>query len=187
MGLMASRISGYTDVLMMPTDAHIHFKDMLQKQWTTAQAAGRMESIQSQQAVGSGAAPGTASAWGMGFYGISSAIYSFSMFGIPLGLILCAVVYLLKASQAAMAASIFITVFFLVFFIMFHAPIAHAGIVSGTNILVSVVFAGIAAAVVGFFIYSDKEETDPPIPVYDPQNPQQPIYPDNNIPPYAFI
>jgi hypothetical protein len=174
MGLASSRLSGYTNVMMMNTDAHLHFKDTLQKQWTTAAAAARMEVQQSQAATGSGAVAGTARGWGMGFYGISTAIYAFSMFGIPLGLILIGIIYAVGASQAAMAISIFIATFFFVFAMLFHAPIARAGITSGTNILVSFVIGAIAAAVVGFFIYDeDGDDSETPVLVtYTDENGQ---------------
>lgn len=162
MGILVSRLSSYQDVLMMKTDSHLHFKDTLQRQWTTAQAAGRMETLQSQMAAGTGAAAGTAQGWGMGFYGISTHIYKLSMFGVPLGLIMIAVVYFMKASEAAMAAAVFLTVFCFLFYLMFHAPLTRAGIQSGANIATSFIVAGVAAAIVGFFIYDKKEEEKEP-------------------------
>lgn len=191
---MESRISGYTNVMMMNTDAHLHFKDQLQKQWTTAQAAGRMETIQSQNAVGSGAVAGTSKGWAMGFYGISTAIYAFSVYGAFIGLILGGVVYAMKASQAAMAASVFIAVFFFVFFILFHAPIARAGLVSGTNILLSFATAGIAAGVIGFFIYQEEEEEkgndygegSPKTVTYTDQDGNQVQVPVNDLPAFTW-
>ena len=147
--------------MMMNTDSQLHFKDMLQDQWTTAQAAGRMETVQASQAVGSGGVGGTARAWGMGFYGISSAIYAFSLYGMFIGAGLVGLVYALKASQGAMAASVFAAVFFFVFALLFHAPMGRMGIQSGVNILISVVAAAITAAVVGFFIYEGDNKDEP--------------------------
>lgn len=190
MGLLASRVSGYTDVMMMNTDSHLHFKDTLQKQWTTAQAAGRMETMQAQNAVGSGAVAGTSKGWAMGFYGISTAIYAFSIYGCFIGLILGGVVYLMKASQAAMAASVFAVVFFFVFFLLFHAPIARAGLVSGTNILISLVTAAIVAGIVGFFIYKEEgnnnNKSSPNIITYTDEEGNQQQVPINDLPAYSF-
>lgn len=156
MGLMASRASGYSNVLMMNTATHIHFKDTLQRQWTTAAAAARMEQNQSVAAANSpGAVPGTARAWGMGFYGISSAVFAFSKLGIPLGFVFIGLAYMMKASHETMAFAIFVATFFVFYFFIYHAPVAQGGLVSGANLLISLVVAGIVGGFVGYFLYEE--------------------------------
>ena len=165
MGIIGSRLGGYSQVVMMNTEAHINFKDELQREWTTAQAVGRMETIQQAQIAGggggsAGAASGVA---GLPWYTIGSMMYSFSAPAVIIGGIAALMVYMLGGSQAAMFASLFLAFMFFMNGVLWITASQRGGILTGRNFMASFFGGMIASALISFMLYdpdgSDKSNT----------------------------
>lgn len=163
MGLLVSRLSGYSNVVMMNTDAHIHFRDTLQEQWTTAQAAGMLQTLQAGamasggNAVTGGGTPG----WAFGWYNFSQMLCNIGYFMVPLAIIVAVIIYFIKASELAMASAVFAGVFFLVTIILFKTRRTVTGAVSGVNILIATGVGMVAAGIVGFLVYDPDADDEP--------------------------
>lgn len=167
MGIVGSRLSGFGQTMMMDTDAHIHYRDTLQKQWTTMQAAGRLEATQQGVAAGAGGGmaggvAGSSRGWaGMPWYTIGSILYSFTAPAIVIGGIAILVTYLFKASQPAMFASIMLTLFFTMHFVLWITASQRSGILTGRNFMVSLFGSMIGSGILAFLIYDpDGDEDD---------------------------
>ncbi len=185
--MFSSRMSGYTNVLMMNTDQHLHFRDELQRQWTTAQAAGSMQTMQQAGVggLGGGGGLGATKGWaGMPWYTISSLLYSFAPYMIVICGILTGVVFAMKGSQVMMFSALFPAIFFLMFFILFITASQRSGILTGRNFFVSLFGSMIGAGIVSFVLYSPDDKNPPPPPVASGGvgNPTG----HNTVPPYRF-
>lgn len=163
MGIFFSRIGSYMNTLMMNTDTMIHFRDEMQRQMTTAQAAGQMTTIQ-QAGIGQGGVGGggsAAAAWGGGsWYAITTTFNQIAIVAVPLGIAISVVTSLMKGSQLLMFGAVFMTVFFAIERFLYSIQWGKAGIVTGQNLLISLFLASVVGAFVGFAVYQPEEASD---------------------------
>lgn len=157
--MFLSRMSAYSSVIMMDTDAHIHFQQELIDQWETARATGAMQTIQQMNIAGGGGGGYNSASLGTGYrtwIRLGGIIRSFAPFMVPIGGVMSAVTYAFKWSQGMMLISIFITVFFLIY-LLSYLSIQRINISNGTTFFVSLFGAFIVAFTVSFLVYDPNE------------------------------
>lgn len=172
MGMFMSRLSAYSSVVMMDTDAHIHFQQELIDQWETARATGAMQTIAQYQATGAGGS----GAVGLGggyqtWVRVGGIIRRFAPTMVPIGAIMAGLAYAFKWSQGFMMVAIFLSVFFLVY-LLSYLTIQRINISDGTTFFVSLFSAFAVSFAVAFFVYDPHESAEPAKVVAAPAQPQ---------------
>ena len=159
MGLFFSRANGYTSVLMMNTDNHLHFAKELRDQRETARAVGQMQTLAQMQATSgpggkyAGSFAGTMTNW----IWLAGLIKTFAPIMIVTMGAGAGITYAAKWSAGIMFATTFISTFFFFFFIQSITTSQYGNIASGMTFWISLGMSLVTSFVVSFVVYDPNE------------------------------
>lgn len=160
MGVFVSRMSSMNDTMMFNTRAHINYMRNLQRQYTTAAATARMETMQQAQIGGGGAGGGGAG----GLTNLSRFWLAVSdvtrMMCLPIfiiGVVLALASYLMNLPKIAMGVAAAMVTFPVFFIGFYYNPLSPQYVMTGRVIFVPTVLAVIVGFVIAIVVYSPKE------------------------------